>query len=293
MVASKIILTLSHPLEEVPTGVRPKLKKLSGVRAVIFDIYGTLLISNVGLNSMSDTSVENDEAIREALIASDFEVLEPEVKLSEQYVECIRVHYDIRRSEGILYPEINIGDVWQDYLNELFTQGVIDGDLTERSIKRVILNHEFRVNPVWPRRGTLEFLRALQDNDICSGIISTAQFYTKLALETLYQNSLDTLGFKKPICIWSFEHWHVKPSDVLFKACIAGLNNLGIEPSEVLYVGNDMRNDIVPAHKFGFKTALFAGDKKSYNVTSTEGDVNACKPMVIFTEFSQLQDCIL
>ncbi|MDR2436093.1 MAG: HAD family hydrolase [Puniceicoccales bacterium] len=292
MAASKIILALSHPLEEVPTGVRPKLKKLSGVRAVIFDIYGTLLISNVGSNSMSDTSVENDEAIREALIASDFEVLEPEVKLSEQYVECIRVHYDIRRSEGILYPEINIGDVWQDYLNELFTQGVIDGDLTERSIKRVILNHEFRVNPVWPRKGTLEFLRSLQDNDICSGIISTAQFYTKLALETLYQNSLDTLGFKKQICVWSFEHWHVKPSDVLFEACIAGLNNLGIEPSEVLYVGNDMRNDIVPAHKFGFKTALFAGDKKSYNVTSTGGDTNACKPMVTFTEFSQLQNCI-
>ncbi|MDR2721100.1 MAG: hypothetical protein LBB15_02315, partial [Puniceicoccales bacterium] len=176
MAASKIILALSHPLEEISTGVKPKLRKLSDVHAVIFDVYGTLLISNVGSNSMSDTSVENDEAIREALIASDFEVLEPEVKLSGQYVECIRGHYDIRRAEGILYPEINIFDVWQDYLNELFTQGVIDGDLTERSIKRVILNHEFRVNPVWPRKGTLEFLRSLQDNNICSGIISTAQF---------------------------------------------------------------------------------------------------------------------
>jgi putative hydrolase of the HAD superfamily len=293
MAASKIILSLSHSLEEIPTGVKPKLKKLSDIRAVTFDIYGTLLISNVGSNSMSDTSVENDEAIGEALIASDFEVLEPEVKLSEQYVECIRVHYEIRRSEGILYPEINIFDVWQDYLNELFAQGVIDGDLTERSIKRVILNHEFRVNPVWPRKGTLEFLRLLQDSDICSGIISTAQFYTKLAMETLYQNSLDTLGFKKPICIWSFEHWHVKPSDVLFDACTAGLNSLGIEPNEVLYIGNDMRNDIVPAHKFGFKTALFAGDKKSYNVTSIESDIDACKPAIIFTEFPQLRDCIL
>ncbi|MDR0595627.1 MAG: HAD family hydrolase [Puniceicoccales bacterium] len=293
MAASKIIQTLSHPLEEIPTKVKPKLKKLSDIRAVVFDVYGTLLISNVGSNSMSDTSVESDEAIKEALIASDFEVLEPKEKLSEQYVGYVNAHYDIRRSEGILYPEINISDVWQDYLNELFTQGVIDGDLTERSIKRVILNHEFRVNPVWPRKGTLEFLRSLQDNDICSGVISTAQFYTKLALETLYQNSLDTLGFKKSICIWSFEHWHVKPSDVLFEACISGLENLGIEPDETLYVGNDMHNDIIPAHKFGFKTALFAGDKKSYNITSMEGDINACKPTVIFTEFCQLQNCLL
>ncbi|MDR1255943.1 MAG: HAD family hydrolase [Puniceicoccales bacterium] len=273
--------------------MKPKLKKLSDIRAVIFDVYGTLLISNVGSNSMSNVSLESDGAIQEALIASEFEILEPEAKLSEQYVGYIHAHYDIRRSEGILFPEINIYDVWQDYLNELFTQGIIDGDLTECSIKRVILNHEFRVNPVWPRKGTLEVLRSLQDSDICSGAISTAQFYTKLALETLYQNSLDTLGFKKPICVWSFEHWHVKPSDVLFEACIAGLHALKIEPGEVLYVGNDMRNDIIPAHKFGFRTALFAGDKKSYNITSTEGDINACKPTVVFTEFSQLQDCLL
>jgi putative hydrolase of the HAD superfamily len=85
----------------------------------------------------------------------------------------------------------------------------------------------------------------------------------------------------------------VKPSDVLFEACASGLNNLGIVPDEALYVGNDMRNDIVPAHMFGFKTALFAGDKKSYNVTSTEDDANTCKPTVTFTEFSQLRDCIL
>jgi putative hydrolase of the HAD superfamily len=292
MSASKIISALSHPLEENPTKVKPRLKNLSDVRAVIFDIYGTILISSVGSNSMSDTSVENDKAIAEALIASNFEVLNSDIKLSEQYVECVKAHYDIRRWEGILYPEINISDVWQDYLNELFTQGVIDGDLTERSIRRVILNHEFRVNPVWPRKGVLEFLRMLQDNDICSGVVSTAQFYTQLALETLYQNSLDTLGFKKQICIWSFEHWHVKPSDVLFKACVDGLNFLSIEPSEALYIGNDMHNDIIPACNFGFKTALFAGDVRSYNITSTEADANACKPTVVFTEFSQLQDCL-
>jgi putative hydrolase of the HAD superfamily len=292
MSASKIILALSQPLECTPTNVKPKLKKLNGICAVVFDIYGTMLVSNVGSNSLSDTSVENDEAIRDALLASNFEILDREVKLTKLYVDCVNTHYDIRRSEGILYPEINICDVWQDYLTELFTYGVIDGDLTERSIRRIILNHEFRVNPVWPRSGTLEFLRSLQDNDVYAGVISTAQFYTQLALEALYQNSLDTLGFKKPMCIWSFEHWHVKPSDVLFKACIGGLGTLGVEPSNTLYVGNDMRNDIIPAHKFGFKTALFAGDKKSYNVSSTASDVSACKPTIIFTEFAQLQDCL-
>ncbi len=293
MTVSKIIQALSKPLESTPTDIKPKLKKISGIRAVIFDIYGTLLISNVGRNSLSDTLLKGDTAIRESLEASNFEILEPETKLGEIYEEYVNAHYGIRQSEGIEYPEINICDVWQDFLNELFTQGVIDGDLIEKSIRRVILHYECRVNPVWPREGTLEFLRSLQDKDICSGVISTAQFYTPLALETLYQNSLETLGFKKSLCIWSFEHKHIKPSPVLFELCTERLHSLGIDPKEVLYIGNDMRCDIIPADKFGFKTALFAGDAKSYNNSSSSEEINACKATIIFTKFSQLKNYIV
>ena len=293
MTVSKIIQTLSKPLKSTPTQVKPKLKKISNIRAVIFDIYGTLLISNVGKNSLSESPLENDAAIREALKVSNFEVSESDVNLGEMYGEYINVHYGIRKSEGITYPEINICDVWQDYLNELFTQGIVDGDMTEKSIRRVILNYEFRVNPVWPRQGTIEFLRTLQDNDIYSGVISTAQFYTPLALETLYQNSLETLGFKKPICIWSFEHKHIKPSSILFETCIQGLHHLGIDPDEALYIGNDIHCDIIPANNFGFKTALFAGDAKSYNNASSEEEINTCKPNIIFTKFEQLPNYII
>lgn len=293
MTVSKIIQTLSKPLETISTNIKPKLKKISDIRAVIFDIYGTLLISNVGRNSLSESPLESDTAIKEALEASNFEILETDIKFGEIYTEHISTHYGIRQSEGIVYPEINIADVWQDYLNELFSQGIIDGDLTERSIRRVILNYEFRVNPVWPRPGTLEFLRTIQDNNIYSGVISTAQFYTSLALETLYQNSLDTLGFKKSICIWSYEHKHLKPSNILFERCVEGLNVLNIQPEETLYIGNDMHCDIIPANKFGFKTALFAGDAKSYNNTSSKDEINACKPTLIFTHFDQLKTCII
>lgn len=293
MTISKIIQSLSKPLEFTPTNVKPKLKKISGIRAAIFDIYGTLLISNVGRNSLSESALANENAIREALGAANFEILEPEVKLSEVYAEYVDGHYGIRRSEGIQYPEINIMDVWQDFLNELFTQGVIDGDLTEKSIRRVILNYECRVNPVWPRPGSLEFLRNLQDKDICSGVISTAQFYTPLTLETLYQNSLETLGFKRSLCIWSFEHKKIKPSASLFELCTSRLHDIGISPEETLYIGNDMRCDIIPANNVGFKTALFAGDAISYNNSSSEEDINACKPTIIFTKFDQLKNYIL
>ena len=40
-------------------------------------------------------------------------------------------------------------------------------------------------------------------------------------------------------------------------------NNYGILGKETLYVGNDMLNDIKTASLSGFRTVLFAGDRRS------------------------------
>ncbi|MDR1414105.1 MAG: HAD family hydrolase [Puniceicoccales bacterium] len=293
MPLAKAISSLLHPIETKISPIKPKLKKIPDIRAVIFDVYGTLFTTNVGGNSLFAPNIESDKLIVEAFEESDFDVFAHDISLSELYEGHIKAHYDIRRSEGITYPEINICDVWQDFLNELFAIGIIDGDLTERSIRRVIVCHECKVNPTWPAKGSLDFIRTLQDNNVIAGTISTAQFYTPIIMETLYQNSLKTLGFEAPICIWSYEHRHRKPSAVLFKLCEEGLKVFGIKPSQTLCVGNDMFNDIVPATKAGFKTALFTGDIRSIRLHE---DIEECakeKPTIVFNEFGQLGNCIL
>ncbi|MDR2737598.1 MAG: HAD family hydrolase [Puniceicoccales bacterium] len=292
MPLTRTILSLLNPVETEPSPIKPKLRKIPGIRAVIFDVYGTLLTTKLGGNSLDEPSEQSDKMIVDALEDSDFDVFEHDVSLSELYVGHVRAHYDIRKAEGITYPEINICDVWQDFLNELFANGVIDGDLTDRSIRRVIVRHECKVNPVWPTSGSLEFIRNLQDMNLFSGTISTAQFYTPITMEALYQNSLETLGFRKQICIWSYEHRHRKPSAVLFKLCEEGLKVLGVKPSEALYVGNDMLNDVVPASKAGFKTALFTGDVRSTRLHEGVAECVDRKPTVIFNEFGQLGNCI-
>ena len=293
MSLARTILSLLHPIETEPAPIKTKLKKIPNIRAVIFDVYGTLLSSRVGSNSLSEPSVEFDNAIIESLEDSDFDVFDHDMSLSELYIDCVRAHYDIRKAEGITYPEINISDVWQDFLNELFANGVIDGDLTERSIQRAIVRHECKVNPVWPAKNSLAFIRKLQDADICAGTISNAQFYTPITLEALYQNTLETLGFKHQICIWSYIHKHRKPSALLFKLCEEGLKVLGIDLSEALYVGNDMLNDILPAHKAGFKTALFVGDVHSARMHEESEDCKKVSPNIIFNSFDQLTKCLL
>ncbi|MDR1433077.1 MAG: HAD family hydrolase [Puniceicoccales bacterium] len=292
MTLAKTILSLLRPIDTKAASMRPKLRKISNIRAVIFDVYGTLFTTKIGGNSLFEPSVESSKLIIEALEESDFDIFEHDISLSELYTDHVKAHYDIRRAEGITYPEINICDVWQDFLNELFADGVIDGDLTERSIQRVAVRHECKVNPVWPSKGSLELIRHLQDMNVCAGVISTAQFYTPIIMETLYQNSLETLGFKEQICIWSYDHRHRKPSTVMFKLCEEGLRVFGIRPSEALYVGNDMFNDIVPAHKVGLKTALFAGDVSSLRLHEDVEECAAVKPTIVVNEFKQIANCI-
>jgi len=63
-------------------------------------------------------------------------------------------------------------------------------------------------------------------------------------------------------------------------------------PHQVLYVGNDMKSDIIPAKKCGFKTALFAGDKRSLRTRGMGINEILKNSDNIITELSQIKVCI-
>jgi putative hydrolase of the HAD superfamily len=53
-------------------------------------------------------------------------------------------------------------------------------------------------------------------------------------------------------------------------------------------LGNDMRNDIVPAARTGFQTVLFAGDARSLRLRSESPECKALRPNAIVTHLAQL-----
>lgn len=55
---------LNLPLEPIPTGLKPKLTKLPQIEAVIFDIYGTLVVSGTGDISMRKPSTRKTNFAR-------------------------------------------------------------------------------------------------------------------------------------------------------------------------------------------------------------------------------------
>ena len=107
--------------------------------------------------------------------------------------------------------------------------------------------------------GAADLVAALQARGPV-GIVSNAQFYTPFVLATL----LPELHIDPRLAVWSFAQREAKPSPRLFRTAAARMAlNYRFEPSEIVMVGNDVRNDLLGARAAGIRTALFAGDARS------------------------------
>jgi putative hydrolase of the HAD superfamily len=133
---------------------------------------------------------------------------------------------------------------------------------------------------------SLETLTALTRANIAVGIVSNAQFYTPLILETLWHTSLSQLRLD-PL-VWSYEIRAAKPGSAPFIALIDAVASRGIQPHEILYVGNDMLNDVKVAQQNGIHAALFAGDRRSLRMRRDDQRVSGVVPQRVVTDLSQL-----
>jgi putative hydrolase of the HAD superfamily len=62
----------------------------------------------------------------------------------------------------------------------------------------------------------------------------------------------------------------------------------GIDPKQVLFIGNDMRNDIHPAQLSGSHTVLFAGDQRSLRRRDGDPQLRGLHPDRVLNQLDQL-----
>jgi len=286
------IHALTRPLYPQPTETVPALGPVPDIRAVLFDVYGTLVISasgDIGLNGQQAENGDPDP-FRSALRAADIDAttLTPGTDGRAVLIEAIRGRHAQARSRGIDFPEIDILEVWADLLPRLGLR------VSETDIRRLAVEYELRVNAVWPMPGLGEQLIALRERGLVLGIVSNAQFYTPLMLEAFLGAPIDALGFDPACCAWSYRLGEGKPSREIYRGALSALQaRHGIGPAQVLYVGNDMRNDIWPAAAEGCRTVLFAGDDRSLRLRADDPDVAGVVPERIITELAQIDQALL
>ena len=271
---------LLRPLEPLATGVEPRGVPMRP-RAVVFDIYGTLLISTAG-DVGPDAAGDSVRAMSAALADGGWPGRDGRrgVALLRQEIERDQ---ERKRVRGNRFPEVDILAVWARVLAAM---GLAVHD--QEDLRITALSYECRTNPVWPMPGLRETLEYFLARDIGLGILSNAQFYTPLLLEYFLGAPCFAFGFSPELTIFSFEAGSGKPSPDLFTWMNLRLADRSIAPGQVLYVGNDMGKDIRPGREAGWHTALFAGDRRSLRLRADEPDMAGVRPDLVVDDLRQL-----
>lgn len=289
------IRKLSRPLLPIPTGLQPTHGSLSGIRAVLFDVYGTLFVSDAGDISASRREASVDDAA-ESLESAGIRTVSDGasayvVRRWRPIVEQARA---LRRQTGADVPEIDIVEAWRSLLDEMVSQGLARGQIDEAVTLRLAVEFEFRTNPVWPMPDVRDMINGLKRGGLAMGLVSNGQFYTPLMFEALLGASVEAMGFDPALCVWSYRQGVAKPSPQLWGSAVDTLERaLGILPREIVAVGNDMRNDVLIPAGLGCRTVLFAGDARSLRQDTGTMSPTAGAPTLVITSLIQLIQALL
>jgi putative hydrolase of the HAD superfamily len=213
-------------------------------------------------------------------------------RASEVLIEAITHTHKRLKERGVDYPEVEIREIFGEVLERLHAEGFGGKDPSRELCEALAVEYESRSNPTWPMPGLAETLRLLGQLEVSIGIVSNAQFFTPLLFPAYLDKSLEILGFDPELCVFSHRLLEAKPSQRLFRRPLEVLSRRGVESDQVLYVGNDRLNDILPASQTGMRTALFAGESRSFRPREDDPRIRGVQEDVLLTDLRQLADVL-
>jgi putative hydrolase of the HAD superfamily len=212
------------------------------VRAVIFDIYQTLL--HVG--PPPPDARERWEFLWEDKLAAP-----ARLSLEEFAGACealVAREHAAARPAGIPYPEIYWPDIAREALPELTR-------LTSAECNDFLFEHAQLQRTVHLMPDAAGVVRALARAGIPMGIASNAQPYTLREFSAaLAAASMGQDCFRPDLSFWSFLNGFSKPDPHVFRLLTARLAAKHIRAEEILMIGDRLDNDILPAKAQNWQT---------------------------------------
>lgn len=286
------------PLEPIKTNTKPHYYADRSIKSVIFDIYGTLIISASGDLDRSNLTLQGiTTAISEGGFDWGKNQDDDNAKmLLALFHDTVQKHHDKLKLQGHPYPEIDIIQVWKEVVEKALDQRLIFSiGVTDLYLLTIVF--ELLGNAVYPMPHMNQVLNQLFIAKKPIGIVSNAQFYTPILMNYFIHNLLTNdehiHGFNQDISVYSYKIQRSKPDTFLFETLATSLEqNYQLKPGEVLFVGNDMLKDVWTASQLGFKTALFAGDERSLRLRENDLRTKDLKPDFVITDLVQLFDIV-
>ncbi|MFP4163203.1 MAG: HAD family hydrolase [Chitinispirillaceae bacterium] len=268
-----------HKREFKPLSCVSSAEELKGIRAVICDIYGTMLdYWRPGFENRDSREQVLLEAFGELAgrfgMTETLEKMNPKESAQETlsgfYHGLIAISHEKAVKKGIQFPEVKIEEVWALIVMMLKRNGYEAENFFTGSISEFPRYLAFTYNFLCLGRqlypGVIRALEQLKEKNITVGILSNAQFYTPMDLTLLVRDQSEGKYddynelFNIDLTIFSYDYGYSKPNQLLFRKLYDALYQYQILPSQTVFVGNDLSIDIQPAAAAGMKTAFFTGD---------------------------------
>ncbi len=238
-----------------PVRLAPQLGRAqlgSRPRVILFDIYGTLVAPQLGdLDEQRKRSRET-----ESFTATARRFGFPDAsgtRWRDRFFEAIEAEHERCRQQGIVRAEVLVERIWERILREA---GADFGKIAARS---VAVYREMTANPVALFSGVPEVLKDLKRRGFVLGLASNSQFYTLPILEHLLRFPLHDL-FDHRWLFLSYRLGFAKPDPHFFRLIRTRALRSGLEPQEVVMVGNDFENDVRSAMLHGIQAIHFVAD---------------------------------
>jgi FMN phosphatase YigB (HAD superfamily) len=283
------------------TKSKPHLKRLGFVKAVTWNIYGTLLSITGGefLREHSNAFIMDlalDKCIQEFKMwkAMSRKPGQP-ANLLRGMIENVNMDLQLRVERGERHPEIPVEKIWEGIIKKLLLNEYsynVDffGSVEDYAIKIAYFFHR-SLQGTGCDEGAAETVQWIKDHHYWQGLLSDAQCFTPVQLQRglMQQDRTFVLDFCIPQSHRSLSYGvrAKKPSDRLFKEMVNKLRENNIKPEETLHIGSDLFNDLAPAKKHGFVTCLFTGDVASLRADQ-ELITDKNRPDVMITDFRQV-----
>jgi FMN phosphatase YigB (HAD superfamily) len=299
-------LSWPAPPSVEPPRAKPFLVPLPEVRAVTWNVYGTLLaVAGGELLFEHPQQFMMDVALDKTI--QEFKMWQAMTRKPGQPADYMKQIYGNVLSEmqflptgAEKHPEVASDKIWETILKKLlhneytFDTGFY-GSLDDYSRKVAYFFHA-SLQGCTGYPGVAEALGHVQRTLGVQGLLANGQCFTpvQLARALKERNGGAKLSDLVPedLRVLSYEVRAKKPSERIVREMVARLKGRGIEAAEVLHVGSSVTQDVALAKRFGMKTALFAGDKATLQATPEQLKQPQTRPDVLLTELPQIAEIV-
>jgi FMN phosphatase YigB (HAD superfamily) len=290
-----------------PVRAKPTLKPLPDIKGVLWSVYGTLL------------TIQDGELLHEHP-----EDLRMQVAM-EKTIEQFHMWYSMHREKGAPWegmlrqyrkivqqlamvgtkrkgdrPHVDSARTWHTIIDRLIAneyqwEESLASNADDLAVKVAYFFHAM-LQGVRAAPHVADVLVRLSQSHLRQGLLADTQRFTFAQLVHALGGT-DRLPnsnelFSPTLLIESHRFGIRKPSETLFARAAHRVEKLSLDPEQVLYVSHRLEGDLAIASEFGFRTALYAGDRKCCPVTPEQLKDPDLRPDRLITDLQHVMDLV-